>query len=227
MREYELTIIIQPEISEEGSQAILAKLDEAMATSGATRLLCDDLGKRKLAYEIRKFHKGHYHMLSFLDEGASVPSLERILRLEESVLRFLTIVVDGEVVSAGVNKEGFSLWHGSVVGVENSEAFFGFSPHGSRGWYRTGGELVHLLPSPDPVEGWRKPHATLVPEVRLDAASGLRDRSCHGPLLDNVGNRAGEVVGDALSDYRWETPPHGDSPKTTAARLSRRPPPLR
>jgi small subunit ribosomal protein S6 len=97
VREYELTIIIQPEISEEGSQATMAKLDEAMESSGATRLLCDDLGKRKLAYEIRKFHKGHYYLLSFLDEGSSVPALERILRLEESVLRFLTVKVDDDV----------------------------------------------------------------------------------------------------------------------------------
>lgn len=97
MREYELTIIIQPEISEEGSQVTLAKLDEAMASDGATRLLCDDLGKRKLAYEIRKFHKGHYYMLSFLDEGKCVPGLERILRLEESVLRFLTVKINDDV----------------------------------------------------------------------------------------------------------------------------------
>jgi small subunit ribosomal protein S6 len=100
VREYELTIIIQPEISEEGSQAIMAKLDEAMESSGSTRLLCDDLGKRKLAYEIRKFHKGHYHLLSFLDKGGAVPSLERILRLEESVLRFLTVKVDDDVSDA-------------------------------------------------------------------------------------------------------------------------------
>ena len=67
MREYETTFIVQPEISDEGSQAILAKLDGILETGGATRLMCEDHGKRKLAYEVRKFHKGHYYTLQFLD----------------------------------------------------------------------------------------------------------------------------------------------------------------
>ena len=97
MREYETTFIVQPEISDEGSQAILAKLDGILDTSGATRLMCEDHGKRKLAYEIRKFQKGHYYTLQFLNDGTAVPELERALRLEESVLRFLTILADEEV----------------------------------------------------------------------------------------------------------------------------------
>jgi len=94
VREYELNFIVQPEISEEGSKAILDRLDGILEASEAIRLLCDDLGKRKLAYEIRKFQKGHYYVLSFLDSGKTVPELERALRLEESVLRFLTIRVN-------------------------------------------------------------------------------------------------------------------------------------
>lgn len=97
MREYETTFIVQPEISDEGSQAILSKLDGVLETGGATRLMCEDHGKRKLAYEIRKFHKGHYYTLQFLDDGKVVPEVERALRLEESVLRFLTILENEEV----------------------------------------------------------------------------------------------------------------------------------
>jgi small subunit ribosomal protein S6 len=97
LREYETTFIVQPEISDEGSQAILAKLDGILDTSGATRLMCEDHGKRKLAYEIRKFQKGHYYTLQFLNDGTAVPELERALRLDESVLRFLTILAEEEV----------------------------------------------------------------------------------------------------------------------------------
>jgi len=97
VREYETTFIVQPEISEEGSQAILTKLDGILAAQGADRLMCEDLGKRKLAYEIRKFHKGHYYILSYLNDGGAVPDLERALRLDESILRFLTIQSDDEV----------------------------------------------------------------------------------------------------------------------------------
>jgi small subunit ribosomal protein S6 len=107
LREYETTFIVQPEISEEGNAVLLTKLDGILATGGATRLMCEDHGKRKLAYEINKFHKGHYYTLMFLDEGQVVPDLERVLRLDESVLRFLTIQaeeavadVDGRIAAA-------------------------------------------------------------------------------------------------------------------------------
>jgi small subunit ribosomal protein S6 len=97
LREYELTFIVQPEISDEGCEALQQKLDAVLAAHGSIRLLYDDWGKRKLAYEIDRFQKGHYFVLSFLDEGKAVPELERLLRLEESALRFLTVLVDEQV----------------------------------------------------------------------------------------------------------------------------------
>lgn len=97
LREYETTFIVQPEISEEGNASLLARLDGILKTEGATRLMCEDHGKRKLAYEINKFHKGHYYTLMFIDAGQVVPNLERVLRLDESVLRFLTVQVEDDV----------------------------------------------------------------------------------------------------------------------------------
>ena len=100
MREYETAFIVQPEISDEGALAIRGKLDGVLESEGATRLMCDDLGKRKLAYEIRRFQKGHYYVLSYLDGGAVIPELERTLRLEESVLRFMTVQISDRVADA-------------------------------------------------------------------------------------------------------------------------------
>ncbi len=105
MREYETTIIVQPEISSEGTESILQKMDGVLEQAGATRLMCSDLGKRKLAYEIEKFQKGHYYVLSFLDDGQVVNELERNLRIEESVLRFMTIRVEEEVVDIEARRE--------------------------------------------------------------------------------------------------------------------------
>jgi small subunit ribosomal protein S6 len=105
VREYETTVIVQPEISDEGSQAILGKLDAVLEERGATRLMCSDLGKRKLAYEIRKFQKGHYYVLSYLDDGKVVNEIERNLRIEESVLRFLTVRVEDEVLDIAARQE--------------------------------------------------------------------------------------------------------------------------
>ena len=98
MREYETTFVVQPEISDEGGKAILGRLDGILEAGGATRLMCEDHGKRKLAFEIRKFHKGHYYTLMFLDSGKVVPEVERVLRLDESILRFLTIQAAADVI---------------------------------------------------------------------------------------------------------------------------------
>ena len=97
MREYETTFIVQPEISSEGIEAICGRLDGILEKQGADRLLYDDMGRRRLAYEIRKFQKGHYLTLIYLDEGQAVPEVERALRIDDAVLRYLTVVVNERV----------------------------------------------------------------------------------------------------------------------------------
>ena len=97
MREYETTLIIQPEISEEGVAEFCVKLDGIVEAAGGVRLMYDDQGRRRLAYEIQNFQKGRYLMLHFLDSGQLIPGLERVLRLDDSVLRFLTVLVAEDV----------------------------------------------------------------------------------------------------------------------------------
>jgi small subunit ribosomal protein S6 len=91
MREYETTFIVQPEISDDGVQTLCDRLDAVLSRSEATRLMVDDLGRRRLAYEIQNFQKGRYQ-------------LERTLRLEDSVLRYLTIQVADQVVDIEARK---------------------------------------------------------------------------------------------------------------------------
>jgi ribosomal protein S6 len=97
VREYEVTLIIQPEISDEGVGALQERLDGALEAAGAMRLLYDDLGKRRLAYEIQNFQKGRYVMLRFLDDGSNIKGLERAFGLEDSIIRFLTVQVSDAV----------------------------------------------------------------------------------------------------------------------------------
>jgi small subunit ribosomal protein S6 len=97
VREYETTFIVQPEISDEGLQAICERLDGLLERQGAIRLFYDEMGRRRLAYEIRNFQKGHYMTLFYLDGGKVVPEIERALRLDDSVLRYLTVLASEEV----------------------------------------------------------------------------------------------------------------------------------
>ncbi len=91
MREYETTFIIQPEISEEGAKELCSRVDQVLERTGAIRLLHDDQGKRRLAYEIQHFQKGRYVTSYYLSDGKAVAEVERLLRLDESILRFLTV----------------------------------------------------------------------------------------------------------------------------------------
>jgi small subunit ribosomal protein S6 len=104
MREYETTFIVQPEISDEGAKELLSRIDGLLERSGAVRLLHDDQGKRRLAYDIKKFQKGRYVTSYYLSDGSAVGPVERALRLEESVLRFLTVMANPEVVDIEARK---------------------------------------------------------------------------------------------------------------------------
>jgi small subunit ribosomal protein S6 len=97
MREYETTVIIQPEISDEGVESLCQRLDTIIEKADGIRLMYDDQGRRRLAYEIQNFQKGRYLMLHFLQTGEVVPAIERALRLDDSVMRFLTVQVSEEV----------------------------------------------------------------------------------------------------------------------------------
>ena len=75
MREYEFTFVVQPEISDEGIESIASRFEGILASNGSEKLYYEDWGRRRLAYEIQNFQKGHYRVLHFLSEGAVIPDL--------------------------------------------------------------------------------------------------------------------------------------------------------
>jgi small subunit ribosomal protein S6 len=97
VREYELVYIVQPDAAPEREKEIQNRISESLSRASAITLMWDDWGKRKLAYEIDKFQKGHYVLASFLGGGAAIPEIERTLRLDADVLRFLTVKVSDRV----------------------------------------------------------------------------------------------------------------------------------
>jgi len=97
VREYETTFIIQPELSDEGVQAVCGRVEAILEKQGAIKLFYDDMGRRRLAYSIRNFQKGQYLTIDYLDDGKVVADLERALRLDDSVLRYLTVLANPEV----------------------------------------------------------------------------------------------------------------------------------
>jgi small subunit ribosomal protein S6 len=91
MRAYELTFIIRPELDDEGVSAVTEKVSGTLSGLGAQVGEVKRWGRRRLAYPIRKQVEGHYVLMNVDLETPALPELERSLRLNEDVLRYLLV----------------------------------------------------------------------------------------------------------------------------------------
>jgi small subunit ribosomal protein S6 len=83
-------VIVDPRPSDEEVAALLTQLSEQITSLGAGVTKMENWGKRRLAYDIRKQREGTYAVLEVSAEPSTVKEFERQLRLNESVLRFLS-----------------------------------------------------------------------------------------------------------------------------------------
>jgi small subunit ribosomal protein S6 len=98
-REYETIFILRPDTANESVAQVNARLRGIVENYGGKVLKCDNWGKRKLAYEIRKQLKGIYLYWQYLATAGTVEEIERNLRMLDSVIRFNTIKVDQDIDS--------------------------------------------------------------------------------------------------------------------------------
>ena len=97
MREYEFVYVIQPDATPEREAEIHQRIDQVVSDHKGRLLLRDDWGKRRLAYEIKKFQKGHYFQVNFLGLGKEVAEIERLMRIDADVLRYLSVQANDDV----------------------------------------------------------------------------------------------------------------------------------
>jgi small subunit ribosomal protein S6 len=95
-RAYELMFIVRPDMAEEDLDKLIATLEAAVPASGGAVKSVDKMGKRRLAYTVRKFHEGMYVLMTVEGSGATVHELERRLRVTEPVIKFITVRIDEE-----------------------------------------------------------------------------------------------------------------------------------
>jgi small subunit ribosomal protein S6 len=95
-RTYELMFIVRPDMTEEDQEKLISTLDNAVSSSGGKMRGIEKMGKRRLAYTVRKFNDGIYTLLTFEGSGGLVHELERRLRVSEPVIKFLSVRIDQE-----------------------------------------------------------------------------------------------------------------------------------
>jgi len=94
MKAYELLYIIRPDLDEEATTALVDRLSGLVASNGGENLTVEKWGKRRLAYEIQDYKEGQYILMNFEGEGRTSQEIERVMKISDDVIRFLTVRKD-------------------------------------------------------------------------------------------------------------------------------------
>lgn len=89
MTEYEILLLLDPELSEEKQTEIVGRVRTLVEQGGGTFERHDPWGRRKLAYPIDKKEDGVYHLLSFSSSAETLDELTRVLKIDDDVMRHL------------------------------------------------------------------------------------------------------------------------------------------
>jgi small subunit ribosomal protein S6 len=95
-RTYELMFIVRPDMTDEDLDKLISTLQSVVPGSGGNVVKVEKMGKRRLAYTVRRFHDGIYVLMIVEGGGPVMHELERRLRVTEPVIKFLTVRVDEE-----------------------------------------------------------------------------------------------------------------------------------
>ncbi len=91
MRRYETIFIIRQNVAEDEIEAITSKTTSIVESDGGTILRVNNWGLKKLAYLIKKENQGYYVYIDYAGVPASVMEIERIFRIDDRVLKYLTV----------------------------------------------------------------------------------------------------------------------------------------
>ncbi len=96
MRRYETIVIVDPDLSEEDRKALFARIGEIISQNAGELIAEDPWGTKKLAYEIKKKTRGYYSRFDFCGTGPLVDEMERQFRIDDRILKFLTVLLNPE-----------------------------------------------------------------------------------------------------------------------------------
>lgn len=90
MNKYESVIIINPSVDDQGIKALISKITDLINSDGKLEKV-EEVGKKKLAYEIKKNSEGYYVVLNFEAKPTLISELERVYRITDDVIKFIVV----------------------------------------------------------------------------------------------------------------------------------------
>ena len=97
MREYELVLIINPELDDTETESLIEGVKSNIESNGGEVLKVDPWGKKRLAFPINKNNDGYYVIFVFRSEPAFVPQLSNSFRVIESIIRDMVVLFEGDL----------------------------------------------------------------------------------------------------------------------------------
>jgi len=94
MRKYENLVIVKPTLTAEEIQNSINAIEEVITSNGGEIAATQSMGMRKLAYPIEKNERGFYHVIYSTVAPSAISEIERRFRINEELLRFVTIKYD-------------------------------------------------------------------------------------------------------------------------------------
>ncbi|MDD5373416.1 MAG: 30S ribosomal protein S6 [Sulfurimonas sp.] len=94
MRNYENLVIVKPTLTAEEIQANINAIEEVITSNGGEIAARDAMGMRKLAYPLNKNERGYFHVIYYSVAPSAINEIERRFRINENLLRFVTIKYD-------------------------------------------------------------------------------------------------------------------------------------
>src|SRR6185437_13931841 len=95
-RAYEIMFIVRPDVEEAEIDKLIEGFSANVTNGGGEVKSVEKMGRRRLAYTVRKFNDGFYILLNIAAEGSLITEIERRLRVSEQVIKFITVRMDEE-----------------------------------------------------------------------------------------------------------------------------------
>jgi len=105
MRHYEILFIVTPDSSEEDLKAVATKIKGVVTGMNGIVTSYDEQGKKKLAYSVKKQNKGYYVLMDYVGSADIVSEIERNMRLDDRVLKYLTVKLADQVDPESIEPE--------------------------------------------------------------------------------------------------------------------------
>jgi len=105
LKRYEVVAIVKSDLAEEDITAIIERSQTIITDRKGIIAKVDKWGKRRLAYEINKQKDGFYFLIDFAGDGPIVAEIERNFKIDDRILKFMTVKKEGAVTREGMDQE--------------------------------------------------------------------------------------------------------------------------